>query len=142
MLDGLIHAYQSGDQKGALLRAYHLALLVLAVPGVLLGLLYSLMKPAAHTTSIALALVGLSVVLAGAVLEKVRRSVSSVSSPGQPFPPPERLAAALQLGSAPGVPFLLGCAAFHDPLTWLGCWAVALAAYLLGRQRVLDISRK
>mgnify|MGYP000082411272 CR=1 FL=1 len=142
MLDGLIHAYQSGDQKGALLRAYHLALLVLAVPGVPLGLLYSLMKPAAHTTSIALALVGLSVVLAGAVLEKVRRSVSSVSSPGQPFPPPERLAAALQLGSAPGVPFLLGCAAFHDPLTWLGCWAVALAAYLLGRQRVLDISRK
>lgn len=139
MLDGLIHAYQSGDQKGALLRAYHLALLVLAVPGVPLGLLYSLMKPAAHTTSIALALVGLSVVLAGAVLEKVRRSVSS---PGQPFPPPERLAAALQLGSAPGVPFLLGCAAFHDPLTWLGCWAVALAAYLLGRQRVLDISRK
>lgn len=139
MLDGLIHAYQSGDQKGALLRAYHLALLVLAVPGVPLGLLYSLMKPAAHTTSIALALVGLSVVLAGAVLEKVRRSVSS---PGQPSPPPERLAAALQLGSAPGVPFLLGCAAFHDPLTWLGCWAVALAAYLLGRQRVLDISRK
>lgn len=139
MLDGLIHAYQSGDQKGALLRAYHLALLVLAVPGVPLGLLYSLMKPAAHTTSTALALVGLSVVLAGAVLEKVRRSVSS---PGQPFPPPERLAAALQLGSAPGVPFLLGCAAFHDPLTWLGCWAVALAAYLLGRQRVLDISRK
>lgn len=139
MLDGLIHAYQSGDQKGALLRAYHLALLVLAVPGVPLGLLYSLMKPAAHTTSIALALVGLSVVLAGAVLEKVRRSVSS---PGQPFPPPERLAAALQLGSAPGVPFLLGCAAFHDPPTWLGCWAVALAAYLLGRQRVLDISRK
>lgn len=139
MLDGLIHAYQSGDQKGALLRAYHLALLVLTVPGVPLGLLYSLMKPAAHTTSIALALVGLSVVLAGAVLEKVRRSVSS---PGQPFPPPERLAAALQLGSAPGVPFLLGCAAFHDPLTWLGCWAVALAAYLLGRQRVLDISRK
>lgn len=139
MLDGLIHAYQSGDQKGALLRAYHLALLVLAVPGVPLGLLYSLMKPAAHTTSIALALVGLSVVLAGAVLEKARRSVSS---PGQPSPPPERLAAALQLGSAPGVPFLLGCAAFHDPLTWLGCWAVALAAYLLGRQRVLDISRK
>lgn len=139
MLDGLIHAYQSGDQKGALLRAYHLALLVLAVPGVPLGLLYSLMKPAAHTTSIALALVGLSVVMAGAVLEKVRRSVSS---PGQPSPPPERLAAALQLGSAPGVPFLLGCAAFHDPLTWLGCWAVALAAYLLGRQRVLDISRK
>ena len=139
MLDGLIHAYQSGDQKGALLRAYHLALLVLAVPGVPLGLLYSLMKPAAHTTSIALALVGLSVVLAAAVLEKVRRSVSS---PGQPSPPPERLAAALQLGSAPGVPFLLGCAAFHDPLTWLGCWAVALAAYLLGRQRVLDISRK
>ena len=139
MLDGLIRAHKSGDQRGALLRAYHLAYLVLAVPGVPLGLLYWLTKPAPHGATIALALVGVSVLLAGVVLEKVRRTIANAQTP---LPAPERLTAALQLGSAPGVPFLLGCSSFHDVLTWLGCWAVALIAYLLGRQRVLELSRK
>ena len=139
MLDALIRAHKSGDQQGALLRAYHLAFLVLALPGVPFGGLYWLTKPAPHGLTVAVVLVGVSVILTALVLEKVRRTIR----PNPTLPPmPERLTAALQLGSAPGVPFLLGCSSFHDALTWLGCWLVALTAYLLGRQRVLELSRK
>lgn len=139
MFDGLLQAHKAGDHKEALMRAYHLALLVLAVPGVPLGLLYWFTRPAPHTVVVSLVLVGVSALLAAGVLEKVRRTVQA--SPAA-LPVPERLTAALQLGSAPGVPFLVGCSSFHDGLTWLGCWAVALMAYLLGRQRILDLSRK
>lgn len=139
MLDALIRAHKSGDQQGALLRAYHLAFLALAIPGVPLGLLYWLSRPAAHTLTTAAVLIGVSVALAAVVFEKVRRTAAITPAP---LPVPERLTAAIQLGSAPGVPFLLGCSSFHDLPTWLGCWAVALGAYLLGRQRVLELSRK
>lgn len=132
MLEQLARDVKAGTpeaRRQALNRVYHLALLALALPGLPLGLLYRVTRPATFSWPITLALVLLAVFFAAYVLWR-NRSVPA----DQPLA--ERLTSAMQLAAAPGIPFLLGCAAFHDLKTWWSCWLVALLAYALARRLV------
>ncbi|GGK23865.1 hypothetical protein GCM10008955_16850 [Deinococcus malanensis] len=113
-------------------RAYTLAFLALAVPGLPLGGLYLLTRPNVLPVGALLGLAGLGVVFAGTVFWLAGRVARD------PALPPTRaaLTAAMQGASAPGIAFLLGCALLHDLRGLLLLWGLALAAYLLGYGQV------
>lgn len=113
-------------RRGARL-ALRLAFCVLAAPGLPLGALYLLTRPAPLSWPVTLALLGLGLALGLLPLRLARQAAQD------PALPPERraLTAAFQAGSAPAVPFLIGCACLASwPATAL-LWG--LAALLYGR---------
>lgn len=137
MLERLIHEVK-GDppaQLRGLTRAFHLALLSLSLPGVPLGLLYWATRPATYPWTVALTLLGVAALLSGYMLWRTRPNEQTRQDAA------ERLSSAMLSASAASIPFLLGCAAFHDPKTWLGCWLVAAAAYLLARRQLPALLR-
>lgn len=111
-------------------RAFHLALLALAAPGLPLGALYLLSGPAPSPAAVAWGLAALGLGFGLVALRLARQAARDVRGG-----PPGRaaLTAAMQAASAPAVPFLLGCAALHQPLAWGLCWAAAGALYVLAR---------
>lgn len=113
-------------------RAYTLAFLALAVPGLPLGGLYLLTRPGTLPVSALLGLAGLGMVFGGAVFWLAGRVARD------PALPPSRaaLTASMQAASAPGIAFLLGCALLHDLRGVSLLWGLALCAYLLGYGQV------
>ncbi|SEI83640.1 hypothetical protein SAMN04488058_10210 [Deinococcus reticulitermitis] len=112
--------------------ALRLAFLVLAAPGLPLGLLYLLTRPAPLAWSVTLALVGLSLGLGLLPLRLARQAAQDTTLP------PERraLTAAFQAGSAPAIPFLVGCAALASWPAAALLWALAAFLYLFAWRQV------
>ena len=71
-------------------------------------------------------------------LRLARRAARDV---GSGVPGRAALTAAMQAASAPAVPFLLGCAAPHQPLALGLCWAAAAALYVLARAQLPAYAR-
>lgn len=119
-------------------RAFHLALLALSVPGLPLGALYFLSGPAAYPVAAAWGFAALGLGLGLVALRLARQAARDVQGG-----PPGRaaLTAAMQAASAPAIPFLLGCAALHQPLAWGLCWAAAAALYGLARTQLPAYAR-
>lgn len=118
-------------------RAFHLALLALSVPGLPLGALYLLSGPAPYPAAAwGFAALGLGL---GLLALRLARQAARDMQGG----PPGRaaLTAAMQAASAPAIPFLLGCAALHQPLAWGLCWAAAAALYGLARMQLPTYAR-
>ncbi|MFC5848902.1 hypothetical protein [Deinococcus petrolearius] len=111
-------------------RAFHLALLALAAPGLPLGALYLLSGPAPFPAAAAWGLGVLGLGFGLVALRLARQAARDVRGG-----PPGRaaLTAAMQAAGAPAVPFLLGCAALHQPLALGLCWAAAAVLYVLAR---------
>lgn len=106
-------------------RAQALAFLVLAAPGLPLGALYLLTQPAPLPLAWVAALVLLGALLALVPLRLARRAALD---PAQ-RPAQRVLTAAMQAGTAPAVPFLLGCVCFHQPAALAALWLVAALAF-------------
>lgn len=138
MLETLLRDFQGTpeQQRQAYLKVFHLAFLVLAGPGVLLGGAYWLSRPASYAAGAGLSLAALGLLLGLLALWLARRSGRDSRLP----PRQARLTATIQAASAPAAPFLLGCAAFHVPLAWAACWGGAALCYLLARQFVVRAS--
>ncbi len=119
-------------QRRATLRAFHGVLLALALPGLPLGLLYWLSGPAPYPLWAALALGSLGLLLGFAALQFAGRAARDPRL----TPQAAALTGAMQLASAPAVPFLLGCAAFHQPLALGLLWLTAGVFYALARKRI------
>lgn len=131
MLQSISSDVQAGTRDAlvrAARRAYTLAFLALAVPGLPLGGLYLLTRPGALPLSAVLGLGGMGIGFAAAAFWLAGRAARD------PALPPARaaLTAAMQAASAPGIAFLLGCALLHDLRGVVLLWALALCAYLLG----------
>lgn len=107
--------------------AFGLGFGALALPGLVLGGLYALTRtaPAPLPLGAWAGLLVLGLVLGALPLRLARRHLTLPQVP----PLQARLAAALQAGNAPGVPFVLGCALLGHPPVALSLW---LAAGLLG----------
>lgn len=132
MLERLSRDLNASDpaiQKRGSLRAFHTVLLCLALPGLPLGLLYWLSRPAPYPLWAALGLAGLGAALGLAALHFARHTARDPRLP----PKEAALTSAMQLASAPAVPFLLGCAALHQPLALLLLWLTAAALYASAR---------
>lgn len=130
MLDAFARELRAGtpaDLVRAARRAQALAFLVLALPGLPLGTLYLLTKPAPLPPTGVAALGLLAALLAWIALRLARRAARD---PGQ-SPSRTALGAAMQAAPAPGVPFLLGCALFAQPAALALLWLVAALAYFL-----------
>ncbi|ABF46420.1 hypothetical protein Dgeo_2126 [Deinococcus geothermalis DSM 11300] len=130
MLDAFARELRTGtpaDLIRAARRAQALAFLVLALPGLPLGVLYWLTQPAPVPPSGIAALGLLAALLAGAALRLARRAARD------PLQAPSRaaLGAAMQAAPAPAVPFLLGCVLFGQPAALALLWLVAVLTYLL-----------
>lgn len=135
MLKGLTQDLKSADPaawKRACLRAFHGVLLALCLPGLPLGGLYWLSKPAPYPLWAALGLAGLGLLLGLGALQLAGRSARDPRLNKQQA----GLTSAMQLASAPAVPFLLGCAALHQPLAWGLLWVGAALLYAAARGRV------
>ncbi|WP_288432979.1 hypothetical protein [uncultured Deinococcus sp.] len=119
-------------------RAFHLALLALAAPGLPLGALYLLSGPAPFPAAAAWGLGGLGLAFGLVALRLARRAARDVQAgpPGRAL-----LAAAMQAASAPAVAFLLGCAALNQPLAWGLCWGASAALYGLARAQLPAYAR-
>lgn len=136
MLDTFTRLAARGGTPGERLRgarlALRLAFLVLAAPGLPLGLLYLLTRPAPLSWSVTLALAGLSLLLALLPLRLARQAAQDAALP------PERraLTAAFHAGSAPAIPFLIGCACLVSwPATAL-LWGLAALLYLFAQRQL------
>ncbi|MFB9990732.1 hypothetical protein ACFFLM_01850 [Deinococcus oregonensis] len=116
---------QGADLLRASRRAYALAFAVLAAPGVPLGALYLLTRPTPTPLAGLLGLVGVALLLACTALYLARRAARD------PLLPPRRtaLSAAMQAGTAPAVPFLIGCATFSQPVVTVGLWVLTAVLY-------------
>ncbi|MDB5044269.1 MAG: hypothetical protein JWQ08_319 [Deinococcus sp.] len=140
MLQALAQALNSGegaDLLRAARRAYTLAFTALAVPGLPLGALYLLTRPAPTPPAGVVGLVLVALILAGAALYLARRAARD------PLLPPRRtaLSAAMQAGTAPAVPFLLGCATFSQPAIAAGLWVLAAVLYAAAWRLIADWMR-
>lgn len=132
-----LQAPQVAVRQQALQRAFYLAGAFMLLPGLPLGLIYQLTRPAPFGMGTALALVlaaGALSFLAFRLAEQVRQA----EPPGRTA----RLSAALQLGSAPAVPALLAVACWHVPLALLGCLGVAVVAYVLAMRRLHTLANE
>ncbi|EYB66782.1 hypothetical protein DEIPH_ctg075orf0017 [Deinococcus phoenicis] len=128
MLDAFARELRAGtpaDLTRAARRAQAAAFLALAVPGLPLGGLYLLTRPAPLAAVWVAALALLAALLALVALRLARRAARD------PVQPPARtaLAAAMQAGTAPAVPFLLGCAFLAQPAAVALLWGLAVCAY-------------
>lgn len=135
MLEALardLHTGAPGDLTRAARRAQGLAFAALAAPGVPLGLLYLLTRPEPLAPAWVAALTLLGAVLALVPLRLARDAARDPSVP----PARAALTAALQAGTAPAVPFLMGCACLAQPAAVLALWGVAALAYALARAGV------
>ncbi|KQR33090.1 hypothetical protein [Deinococcus sp. Leaf326] len=121
-------------------RAFHLALLALAAPGLPLGALYLLSAPAPYPAAAAWGFAALGLGFGLVALRLARQAARDTRAPAQ-APGRAALTAAMQAASAPAIPFLLGCAALHQPLAWGLCWAAAAALYLLARTQLPAYAR-
>ena len=131
MLDSLTRDLHSGDRAGLLRacrRAYLLALAALALPGLPLGALLAAVNPAPLTgLGGVLAVTLLAVVLAGVTARLARRAAQSPDLTARQA----ALTGAIQAATAPGVPFLIGCAFLTSGAALLPLWGVALLAHVL-----------
>jgi hypothetical protein len=128
MLEALAQGLRAGapaDLTRAARRALALAFLVIAAPGPPLGALYLLTRPAPLSPVWVLALTGLGALLA---LIPLRLARQAARDPAQ-APARAALTAALQAGTAPAVPFLLGCAFLAQPAALAALWSVAVLAF-------------
>ncbi|UQN07344.1 hypothetical protein [Deinococcus sp. QL22] len=118
---------QGADLLRAARRAYTLAFVTVAAPGLPLGALYLLTRPMPTPPAGIVGLVVVALALACAALYLARRAARD------PLLPPRRtaLSAAMQAGTAPAVPFLLGCATFSQPAVTGGLWMLAAVLYAL-----------
>ncbi|WP_291430406.1 hypothetical protein [Deinococcus sp.] len=130
-LDSLNRDLQAGDRAGLLRacrRAYLLALATLALPGLPLGLLLAALRP--------LTLSGLGGVLGAALLAAVLAGVAAYLARRSARDPDlsarqAALTGAIQAATAPGVPFLIGCAFLGSGAALLSLWGVALLTHAL-----------
>lgn len=135
MLEALARDLRAGtpaDLVRAAHRAQAAAFLILALPGMPLGGLYLLTRPAPLSLLWAAALVGLAALLALLALRLARRAARDTLQP----PARAALAAAMQAGTAPAVPFLLGCAFLAQPAVLAALWLVAALAFAVARASV------
>lgn len=129
MFEALARDLRAGtpaDLTRAARRALVTAFLVIALPGLPLGGLYLLTRPAPLPAGWVAALVFLAAVLAAAGLHLARLAARDPSRPR----PHVALTAAFQAGTAPAVPFLLGCVFFGQPAALAGLWVVSALAFL------------
>ncbi|GAA5513866.1 hypothetical protein Dcar01_02614 [Deinococcus carri] len=127
MLDAFARDLRGGtpaDLTRAARRAQMVALAVLALPGLPLGGLYLLTRPAPLPLPWVAAL---GLLAAGLALLALRLARGAARDP-QPPPPRRALAAAIQAAPAPAIPFLLGCAFLAQPAAWAVLWGVAVLA--------------
>ncbi|WP_216324693.1 hypothetical protein [Deinococcus aestuarii] len=129
MFEALARDLRAGtpaDLTRAARRALVAAFLVIAVPGLPLGGLYLLTRPASLPAGWVAALVLLAAVLAAAGLHLARLAARD------PAQAPSRtvLTAAFQAGTAPAIPFLLGCVFFQQPAALAALWLVSGLAFL------------
>ncbi|WP_102127606.1 hypothetical protein [Deinococcus planocerae] len=130
MFEALARDLRTGtpaDLTRAARRAFVAAFLVIAVPGLPLGGLYLLTRPAPLSAGWVTALVLLAAVLAAAGLHLARLAARDSTGPG----PQVTLTAAMQAGTAPAVPFLLGCVFFSQPTALAALWLVSALAFVL-----------
>ncbi|ACO46905.1 hypothetical protein DEDE109153_11475 [Deinococcus deserti] len=131
MLQSISRDLQTGTRDGlirASRRAYTLAFLALAIPGLPLGGLYLLTRPERLPLGAVLGLGGMGIAFAGAALWLAGRVARDPALPSSRA----ALTAAMQAASAPGITFLLGCALLHDLRGVILLWVLALCAYLVG----------
>ncbi|GGR51488.1 hypothetical protein GCM10008959_10930 [Deinococcus seoulensis] len=130
-LDSLTRDLRGGDRAGLLRacrRAYLLALATLAVPGLPLGLLLAAVRPLTlGSVGGVLAATVLAAVLAGVAAYLARRSARDEQLSASQA----ALTGAIQAATAPGVPFLIGCAFLGSGAALLPLWGVALLAHAL-----------
>lgn len=113
------------ERVAGLRLALRLSFLILAAPGLPLGLLYLLTRPAPLGLPVTAALVLTAVLLGLGTLWLARRAAVSPQIPREQ----RALSAAIQGASAPAVAFLLGCASLSSWPAALLLWAVAAAFY-------------
>lgn len=133
MLDALtrdLRAASPASLTRAARRAYTLAFLTLAVPGVPLGAVLALWRPLdPGGAGQLISLVALAAALAGVALYLAGRTARDPSLRA----PHGLLAAAIQRATAPAVPFLIGCAFLRSGVTVALLWGLALLLFLVGR---------
>lgn len=130
MLDAFAREMKAGTREGltrAARRAYGLALLALAVPGVLLGLLLLLSEPEGTPWPAVSGLLGLGLALAGVALYL---AVQAARRPDLPVRQ-AALTGSIQAATAPGVLFLLGCTMLAQPLALAAFWVLAVGLHAL-----------
>ncbi|MFT2720009.1 hypothetical protein ACMT4L_08405 [Deinococcus sp. A31D244] len=131
MLDSLTRDLHSGDRAGLLRacrRAYLLALATLALPGLPLGLLLAAVRPLTlGSLGGVLGAALLAAALAGVAAYLARRSAQAPDLIARQA----ALTGAIQAATAPGVPFLIGCAFLGSGAALLALWGVALLAHAL-----------
>lgn len=131
VLDAVTRDLHAGDRAGLLRacrRAYLLALTALVLPGLPLGLLLAAVNPAPLTgLGGALAVTLLAAILAGVTARLARRAAQNPEGPARQA----ALTGAIQAATAPGVPFLIGCAFLGSGAALLALWGVALLAHAL-----------
>ncbi|WP_034386531.1 hypothetical protein [Deinococcus sp. YIM 77859] len=135
MLEAFVRELRAGtpaELTRAARRAQVFAFLVLAAPGLPLGALYLLTRPAPLPPSWVAALVLLGALLAWVALRLAHQVVSDAVQP----PARRVLTAAIQAATAPAVPFLLGCVCLHQPAALAALWLVAALAYAAARARI------
>lgn len=135
MLRAFAHDLRGGtatDLIRAARRAQLYALLALAAPGLPMGGLYLLTRPAPLPT----AWLGGVVLLAAALALISLRLAHSAAR--DPVPPAAHTAlnAAMRGATAPAVPFLLGCAFLSQPAALAGLWGLSALAFLAARALV------
>ena len=120
------------EQLAGMRLALRLAFLVLALPGLPLGLLYLLTRPAPLSLPVTAALVGTALVLGLGTLWLARRAAVNPDIPREQ----RGLSAAIQGASAPAVAFLLGCASLSSWPALLLLWGMAAAFYFFVWQQL------
>ena len=115
------------ERVAGLRLALRLAFVVLALPGLPLGLLYLLTRPAPLGWLVTAALFLTALLLGLGTLWLARRAVVNPQIPREQ----RALSAAIQGASAPAVAFLLGCASLSSWPAALLLWGLAAAFYAL-----------
>ncbi|SMB95646.1 hypothetical protein [Deinococcus hopiensis] len=114
------------DLTRAARRAQALALLALAAPGLPLGGLYTLTRPAPLTPPWVGAVTLLAALLALVALRLAHLAARDPVGPARGVV----LNASMRAATAPGVPFLLGCVFLRQPAALLALWGMAALALL------------
>ncbi|OOV14857.1 hypothetical protein [Deinococcus sp. LM3] len=131
VLDAVTRDLHAGDRAGLLRacrRAYLLALAALVLPGLPLGLLLAAVRPLTLSSlGGVLGAVLLAAALAGVAWYLARRSAQAPDLSARQA----ALTGAIQAATAPGVPFLIGCAFLGSGAALLALWGVALLAHAL-----------
>lgn len=135
MLEPFVRDMRLGTREGLLraaLRMFHLSCAAIALPGLLLGGIYALTQPQPIPLRAVLGLAGIALLLGGLALHLARRAANDVKQPASRA----ALTAAIQAGTVPAVPWLIGCTFFAQPLALLLLWAVAGLLYATMRAQL------